>query len=97
MDTQERRAYLAKHLARLATTIREADTAQEFEMALDELHLIGRDASGYHQRTLTAMYEAEEEEAEEYAPTVEAVSIHKVCRKCGVRIPVRQNTCEAHQ
>lgn len=95
MDTTARRLDLATQLERVAENIRYAHDAHDFDNALAELHLIGRDVNGYHARTLEALYA--EEEAEEYAPTVEAVSIHKVCRRCGVRIPVRDNACEAHQ
>jgi hypothetical protein len=62
MDTKERRLNLARHLRQLAETIGKADRAYDFDLALDELHQVGNDANGYHQRTLTAMYEEQGED-----------------------------------
>lgn len=60
MDTTERRLNLARHLEQLADTIRYAHNAYDFDLALDELFLIGRDVNGYHRRTVDKMYEEEE-------------------------------------
>lgn len=63
MDTTERRLNLASQLEAIAENIRYAHTAQEFDTALEELYLVGRDANGYHARTANAMF-AEEDRAE---------------------------------
>lgn len=91
MDTTARRLELATQLERVSENIRYAHNAHDFDNALAELHLIGRDVNGYHARTLEAMCEAEE------YPAIEAVSIHKVCRKCGVHIHPMAQACEAHK
>ena len=62
MDTTERRLKLARQLRQLADMVTKAEKAYDFDLILDELHQLGNDANGYHQRTLAGMYDEQGED-----------------------------------
>lgn len=58
MDTHEiykRRERLVLTLQSLAAQTRNARTSEEFDKVIEELHAIGNDVNGFHNRTLALM------------------------------------------